>query len=115
MTQPPPLQPLLPKEPELQVPKQCRARAHTELEGGVVKWGSSHIVADAAACCEACSAHEEKGCNVWVFCGDRDKCGDKFGQCWLKHTDDPSEPNSRGSSLAVPWTSGSLLKACFRL
>ena len=88
-------------EPELQLPKQCRGRAHTELEGGVVKWGSNNIVADAAACCEACRSSEAKGCNVWVFCGDRDKCGDRFGQCWLKHTDDPTDPPSRGSSLAA--------------
>ena len=111
VTEPPPLQPLLEAEAELQLPKQCRGRAHTELEGGVVKWGTNNVVADAAACCDACSALEAKGCNVWVFCGDRAKCGERYGQCWLKHTDDPTDPPSRGSSLSVPWTSGTLLQA----
>lgn len=107
---PPELQPLLATEPQLTLPKKCRARAHTELEGGVVKWGTDHRVADAGACCEACALLQAKGCNVWVFCGDKEKCGDRLGQCWLKHTEDPTEPISRGSSQSVPWTSGTLLQ-----
>lgn len=25
-------------------------------------------------------------CNaVWVYCGDQEKCGSQYQQCWLKH------------------------------
>ena len=111
------LTPLLPAEPAVDAPATCHARAHTELEGGVVKWGTDNRVQSAAACCASCSAHAErarveshqKPCNIWVHCGDSELCGDKLGQCWLKHALDPSEPPSRGSGPKVPWTSGAVL------
>lgn len=110
---PPPLKPVLPVPPALNLPAKCHAREHTELEGGVVQWGSSHKKPDAAACCEACAAHaaahQDRPCNLWVHCSDEGLCGAKLGECWLKHTPDPSEPPSRGSGGRVPWTSGALL------
>ena len=111
-----PLTPLLTAEPAVDAPKMCGARAHTELEGGVVGWGTNNVVADAAACCEACRAQAAKvsgspkpGCNVWVFCADRARCGEKHGQCWLKRAADPSEPAQRGGGAM--WTSGTVLPA----
>ena len=116
---PEPLAPLLASEPPPDAPASCNARAHTELEGGVVQWGSSHLKDDAAACCAACSAHaaaaagtSKPPCNLWVFCPrDSELCTSlgRQGQCWLKHTLDPSAPPSRGSGPSVPWTSGSVL------
>eukprot|EP00900_Chrysochromulina_parva_P021260 jgi/Chrpa1/3768/Chrysochromulina_OHIO_Genome00018395-RA len=112
---PMPLTPSLPLEFAVDAPEQCHARAHTELEGGVVRWGSNHKVASVAECCEACSKQaqsaksEREACNVWVFCADAALCGDKVGQCWLKHAADPSEPISRGGGVKTPWTSGALL------
>jgi hypothetical protein len=112
---PVPLSPLLAAEPAVDAPAMCHARAHTELEGGVVVWGSNHKVASAAACCEACRANAAKvkpganGCNMWVFCADKELCGDRLGQCWLKHTLNPAEPPQRGSGPSVPWTSGTVL------
>ena len=112
---PAPLAPLLPPEKAVDAPAECRARAHTELEGGVVLWGTNNKVASAAACCESCRMNAAKAkpgvhaCNVWVFCADPDMCGDRYGQCWLKHTLNPAEPPQRGSGPKVPWTSGTVL------
>ena len=71
---PSPLMPLLPVEPPVDAPAECHARAHTELEGGVVQWGDKNVVASVADCCAACTAHAKKdaalpnpgarGCNV---------------------------------------------------
>ena len=46
---PMPLTPSLPLEFAVDAPEQCHARAHTELEGGVVRWGSNHKVASVAS------------------------------------------------------------------
>ena len=110
-----PLVPLLPAESPVDAPAKCHARAHTELEGGVVRWGTDNRVSSASDCCEACARHaqaaasDKVACNIWVFCADHERCGDKIGQCWLKHTSDPSEPTSRGGGMTVPWISGSLI------
>ena len=116
---PRPLAPLLPAEPEVDAPSDCHARAHTELEGGVVQWGDHNRVSSAADCCRSCREHakrvalegkpEGRACNVWVFCADRELCGERHGQCWLKHALDPADPPSRGSGIKVPWTSGTVL------
>ena len=111
----PVLTPLLEEDPPVDAPETCHARAHTELEGGVVKWGDHNRVASAAECCESCRANAERAteerskCNVWVFCADKQLCGDRFGQCWLKHAADPADPPSRGSGPSIPWTSGTVL------
>lgn len=85
---------------------------NTEYDGDVI------LAADAAsptpdpgACCSLCLA--TRGCNLWVYCGVA-AAGDAArwcdGQCWLKRTDDPTEPKARGRGPAVPWTSGAVLK-----
>ena len=112
---PAPFTPLLPTPPALNLPAKCHAREHTELDGVVVQWGSGHKKADAASCCAACEAHAAgnpgRPCNVWVHCGDEALCGSKLGECWLKHTPDPSEAPSRGGGSRVPWTAGALIPA----
>lgn len=44
---------------------------------------------------------------MWVWCGDKEKCGDSYRHCWLKHLPwvNSSKPK-RGPD--VPWTSGLL-------
>ena len=112
---PAPFTPLLPAPAALNLPAKCHAREHTELEGTVVQWGSSHKKPDAASCCDACEAHAtanpSRPCNVWVHCSDEALCGSKLGECWLKQTPDPSEAPSRGGGSKVPWTAGALIPA----
>ena len=94
--------------------------------------GPDFVVASAEACCEACTnykprkrenrAEEEErsgrgggggageadpslDCTLWVFCGDEERCGQAFGQCWLKHLAWPEASNPR-TGADVPWTSG---------
>ena len=31
-------------------------------------------------------------CNVWVYCGDSEVCGDNYRHCWLKHQKHPAAP-----------------------
>jgi len=67
-------------------PEQQLVVFAAEFWGSPVVWGTEHHAADAAECCAACHAHRrvvarggtENGkftapCNIWVFCGDRDK------------------------------------------
>ena len=86
----------------------CNVEPHLELAGDVVVWGADHRVANAAACCERCRARD--GCNVWVFCGDKDGCGDKVGQCWLKRQTlyEGLPPGAMARGDGTPWTSGHL-------
>eukprot|EP00300_Choanocystis_sp_HF-7_P013227 c18211_g1_i1.p6 GENE.c18211_g1_i1~~c18211_g1_i1.p6 ORF type:complete len:124 (-),score=17.95 c18211_g1_i1:1320-1670(-) len=77
-------------------------------------WGSHNKKATAEECAQHCYAWEPKGeefpCNVWVFCPD-DVCFEPDahkhtkGDCWLKFTELPSEPevNQRGR-MKEPYT-----------
>ena len=89
----------------------CHAMARTELHGDVVKWGADHILADAAACCEACRVLSTRGgkqnCTVWVFC-DQPACGAQRGQCWLKHLADPYTDIDLVMGRSDRWTAGAL-------
>lgn len=90
----------------------CHAAAHTELEGSVVLWGASHVLASPAQCCDACRAHAAaaKPCNVWVWCSEEGGCGSqKHGECWLKHATDTEAPRRvKAAGAHVGWVSGSL-------
>ncbi|CAA6657170.1 unnamed protein product [Spirodela intermedia] len=82
-----------------------------ELWGSSVKWGIDFKFNTSRECCKACKAmcHAGDGpclCDSWVFCGDKDKCKEKFGQCWLKKQEDPMFPDLAESGEKVPWTSG---------
>jgi hypothetical protein len=57
---PTPLATLLPAEKKVDAPAECRAREHTELEGGVVKWGDHNRVSSATECCASCSEHAQQ-------------------------------------------------------
>lgn len=63
----------------------CRGIEHLELWGDAVNWGSDFKVNSAKECCTACKGmcSGEDGpclCDSWVFCGDKQACGSKFGE-----------------------------------
>ncbi|GJN29990.1 hypothetical protein PR202_gb18262 [Eleusine coracana subsp. coracana] len=90
----------------------CRGVEGLELWGPAVKWGSDHRLPSAAACCASCKAmcpHPEDGscrCDSWVFCGDKRRCNNKFGECWLKKQKDVMAPAVIARGDDVMWTSG---------
>jgi len=45
-------------------------------------------------------------CDSWVFCGNREACGPKFGECWLKKQKDTLAPERQEVGNSVSWTSG---------
>ncbi|MCO5603321.1 hypothetical protein L7F22_057470 [Adiantum nelumboides] len=95
---------------ETHISQCCRGTSHLELWGRVARSGDSHIFNSSVHCCNACkSMCSDEGpclCNSWVFCSDSEKCGDKFGQCWLKMQGDPLSPDVQDSASTSMWTSG---------
>ncbi|XP_017226693.1 uncharacterized protein LOC108202688 isoform X1 [Daucus carota subsp. sativus] len=91
--------------------KCCKGVEHMELWGNAVRWGANHKAGSAQECCKACKkmCGGEKGeclCDSWVYCGDKDACGNKFGECWLKKQKDSLDPDRRESGDQIMWTSG---------
>lgn len=67
----------------------CRGMENLELWGSAVKWGTDHKFNSSVECCKACKAmcggHDGPClCDSWVFCGDRERCGEKFGEVILE-------------------------------
>ena len=63
----------------------CRGIEHLELWGDAVKWGSEFKVNSSDECCKACKemCKGDDGpclCDSWVFCGNREACGSRFGE-----------------------------------
>lgn len=64
----------------------CKGIQHLELWGDAVNWGTEFRVNSSEDCCKACKkmcGDGDKGsclCNSWVFCGDRNACGTRFGE-----------------------------------
>ncbi|PWA35945.1 Cyclophilin-like peptidyl-prolyl cis-trans isomerase domain-containing protein [Artemisia annua] len=100
----------------------CRGMDHFELWGAAVKWGSDFKFNSSVECCDACKAmcNGKDGpclCDSWVFCGNPDACGSKYGlsatvnvgtkyQCWLKKQKDPLAPDKQDAGENTIWTSG---------
>ncbi|XP_057518909.1 uncharacterized protein LOC130799724 [Amaranthus tricolor] len=89
----------------------CRGIPHLELWGSAVKWGTDNKFNSAEECCESCKAMCSSTygpclCDSWVFCGDRQACGSKFGECWLKKQQDTLAPQRQDVGSEVMWTSG---------
>lgn len=68
--------------------KCCRGVEHLELWGDAVKWGDDFKVNSSEECCRACKnmcRGDGRGClcNSWVWCGDRNACGPRFGEVLL--------------------------------
>lgn len=63
----------------------CRGIENLELWGAAVKWGSEFKFNTSQDCCKACKSMctGKDGpclCDTWVFCGNRETCGSKFGE-----------------------------------
>ena len=66
----------------------CRGIENLELWGPAVKWGSDFKFNSSKDCCmackEMCSGNDGPClCDTWVFCGNRESCGPKFGEVSL--------------------------------
>lgn len=88
----------------------CRGIDNFELWGAAVKWGSDFKFNSSMECCESCKAMCSGNdgpclCDSWVFCGNPDACGSKFGECWLKKQKDLLAPDRREGGDNI-WTSG---------
>ncbi|KAF9614498.1 hypothetical protein IFM89_018937 [Coptis chinensis] len=89
----------------------CKGIEHLELWGAAVKWGSEFKFNSSEECCKACKSMctGKDGpclCDSWVFCGNKQACGSKFGECWLKKQKDTLAPDKQDSGDQVIWTSG---------
>ncbi|XP_010274510.1 PREDICTED: uncharacterized protein LOC104609823 [Nelumbo nucifera] len=89
----------------------CRGVEKLELWGASVKWGTDFKFNSSEECCRACKAMCSGGdgpclCDTWVFCGNRETCGPKFGECWLKKQKDALAPDHQESGDPQIWTSG---------
>lgn len=65
--------------------KCCRGIENLELWGPAVKWGSEFKFNSSELCCEACKAMCSGNdgpclCDTWVYCGNREECGPKYGE-----------------------------------
>lgn len=63
----------------------CRGIENLELWGAAVKWGTDFKFNSSEECCQACKklCSGNDGpclCDSWVFCGNREACGPKFGE-----------------------------------
>ncbi|CDY35601.1 hypothetical protein Bca4012_088497 [Brassica carinata] len=89
----------------------CGGVANLELWGPAVKWGTDFKFDSAGECCKACKAMCSGNdgpclCDTWVFCGNKEACGPKFGECWLKKQKDVLVPDRQEGGQKVMWTSG---------
>ncbi|WCJ25736.1 peptidyl-prolyl cis-trans isomerase [Euphorbia peplus] len=89
----------------------CRGIENLELWGAAVKWGSEFKFNSSRECCQACKSlcNGSDGpclCDSWVFCGNKEACGSKFGECWLKKQKDIFSPDRQEAGVTVSWTSG---------
>lgn len=63
----------------------CKGIQQLELWGDAVKWGSDFKLNSSEECCKACKrlCNRNDGpclCDTWVFCGNKEMCGSKFGE-----------------------------------
>lgn len=63
----------------------CKGIPNMELWGAAVKWGTDFKFNSSDQCCKACKAMctGKDGpclCDSWVFCGNKEACGEKFGE-----------------------------------
>ncbi|KAL3497628.1 hypothetical protein ACH5RR_040360 [Cinchona calisaya] len=89
----------------------CRGIPNLELWGPAVKWGTDFKFDSSEECCTACKAMctGKDGpclCDSWVFCGNKEACGSKFGECWLKKQKDTLAPERQEKGNKMMWTSG---------
>ena len=88
--------------PGVTTAEMCGEEPHSDRGGRTVAFGVGHRAASAQECCDKCTAHSKKDkgrpCNSWTFCGYPVCWGldtgwnHTFGECWLRHLDEPSKP-----------------------
>lgn len=75
------------EEDEEEEEECCRGIERLELWGDAVKWGSNFKVNSSKECCMACKGmcgdDGSCSCDSWVFCGNREACGPRFGEVWF--------------------------------
>lgn len=89
----------------------CSGIPNLELWGPAVKWGTDFKFNSSEECCRACKAMCTGNdgpclCDSWVFCGNKQACGSKFGECWLKKQKDTLAPDRQEKGDKTMWTSG---------
>ncbi|KZV58575.1 hypothetical protein F511_11909 [Dorcoceras hygrometricum] len=89
----------------------CGGIEGVELWGSAVKWGTDFKFNTSGECCKACMAMctGTDGpclCDTWVFCENKEACGEKFGECWLKKQKDVLVPDKHEAGKKGMWTSG---------
>ncbi|KAL2472537.1 peptidyl-prolyl cis-trans isomerase [Abeliophyllum distichum] len=89
----------------------CRGIENLEMWGDAVKWGTDFKFNSSEECCKACKAmctgiDGPCLCDTWVFCGNKQACREKFGECWLKKQKDNLAPISNEAGDKFMWTSG---------
>lgn len=89
----------------------CKGIPNLELWGAAVKWGTDFKFNSSEGCCKACKSMCTGNdgpclCDTWVFCGDKEACGEHFGECWLKKQKDAMVPEKKEVGQKIMWTSG---------
>ncbi|EIE23811.1 hypothetical protein COCSUDRAFT_47447 [Coccomyxa subellipsoidea C-169] len=90
--------------------KICKMLPNTDYWGEAIVWGPQNKVDSAEECCQQCAnyspaSEDDMDCNVWVWCGDKERCKGSYRDCWLKHLAHPEAVNP-ATGPKVPWTSG---------
>ncbi|CAL8466227.1 g5763 [Coccomyxa elongata] len=90
--------------------RSCKMLPNTDYWGEAIVWGPQNKVDSAEECCQKCATYsptseDDMSCNVWVWCGDKDRCKGSYRDCWLKHLAHPEAVNP-ATGPKVPWTSG---------
>lgn len=103
----------LPRDRALHSPSVCNAFEHTEMGGGQVVGGGSHLkLPNASACCAACTSHNAaqprpKGrINCTTFVYNHDPSHAQAHECWLKRHDVPWADIELVAGGARSWTTG---------
>ncbi|KAK4430970.1 hypothetical protein Salat_0859000 [Sesamum alatum] len=69
--------------------------------------GGGGVVEGFRACKKMCTGNDGPClCDSWVFCGNKEACGEKFGECWLKKQKDVLAPDKQEAGNKNMWTSG---------
>ncbi|KAG2494476.1 hypothetical protein HYH03_007528 [Edaphochlamys debaryana] len=98
---------------------QCNIARNNEYWGDPVIWGDSHRTNSEGECCAACHAHRARAaqgglatgansttCDTWVWCGDKERCGAHYQECWLKHQKALPPADVPPATASAMWTSG---------
>ncbi len=100
---------------EFNAEREVHTFSRIDFDGYAVMWGDKHRARSLDECGRRCAEWKPRppsnfACNVFVFC-PLEKCyapaalppGSMTGQCWLKHQDDPNNPqvNMKGNYSAA--------------